>query len=185
MSNSLRDQLIKLGLATSEQAQRARSGDRKRQRQAKQQKRGGRAPQTEAARLAAEAVAREKERSRELNRQRQAEAERLASEAQARDLVVKHEIVRRPSDKDVGFNFVHDGKIKQIYVSPELRRQLVEGKVAIGRTRGRFRVVPVEVARKVQPIAPYLVVFLSDGTGPEETEDPAYAEHPIPDDLTW
>src|SRR5690606_39738459 len=72
-----------------------------------------------------------------------------------------------------------------IYVSPELRRQLVEGKVAICRTRGRFRVVPVEVARKVQPIAPYLVVFLSDGTGPEETEDPAYAEHPIPDDLTW
>lgn len=183
MSNSLRDQLIKAGLATQEDLKRAKAGDRKRHRQAKQQKRvGGEAPQTEAAKLAAEAAARERARAQELNRQRHAEAERLAAEAQARDMVVKNEIARQPSDKDVGFNFTHKGKIKQIYISPELHKQLVAGKLAVCRTRGRFRVVPAEIAQKVQPIAPYLVAYLSDG---KEAEDPDYADFPIPDDLMW
>jgi uncharacterized protein YaiL (DUF2058 family) len=183
MSNSLRDQLLKAGLATQEHLKRAKASDRKHHRQAKQQKRtGGPAPQTEAARLAAEAAAREKARAQALNRERQAEQDRLAAEAQARDMVVKSEISRPQSEKDVGFNFTHKGKIKQIYVSPELHKQLVAGKLAVCRTRGRYRVVPVEVAQKVQPIAPYLVAFLSDG---KEPEDPDYADFPIPDDLMW
>lgn len=183
MSNSLRDQLMKAGVATQEHLKRARASDRKRHRQAKQQRRsGGEAQQTESARLAAEAAARERARAQELNRKRHAETERLAAEAQARDMVVENEIARKQSDKDVGFNFSHKGKIKQIYISPELHKQLVAGKLAICRTRGRFRVVPAEVAQKVQPIAPYLVAYLSDGKG---TEDPAYADFPIPDDLMW
>lgn len=183
MSNSLRDQLMKAGVATQEHLKRAKASDRQRYRQAKQQKRtGSEAPQTEAAKLAAEAAVREKERARQLNRQRHAEAERLAAEAQARDLVVEKEIARSQSDKDVGFNFSHKGKIKQIYVSPDLHKQLVAGKLAICRTRGRFRVVPVEVARKVQPIAPYVIAFLPDD---KPAEDPDYADFPIPDDLMW
>src|SRR5690606_26793454 len=105
MSNSLRDQLIKAGLATEEHLKRARASDRRQHRQANQQKRaGGQKPQSEAARLAAEAAAREKAKAQALNRERQAEKERLAAEAQARDLVVKSEISRPPSDKDIAFN---------------------------------------------------------------------------------
>lgn len=183
MSNSLRDQLIKAGLATEEHLKRARASDRRQHRQANQQKRaGGQKPQSEAARLAAEAAAREKAKAQALNRERQAEKERLAAEAQARDLVVKSEISRPPSDKDIAFNFTHGGKIKYIYVNPDLHKQLVAGKLAICRTRGRFRVVPVEVARKVQPIAPYVIAFLPDD---KPAEDPDYADFPSPDDLMW
>lgn len=183
MKNSLRDQLIKAGVATEEHLKRAKASDRKHYRQAKQQKRaGGRAPQTEAARLAAEAAAREKARAQALNRERQAEMNRQAAEAQARDMVVQGEIARKPAETDIAFNFDHGGKIRKVYVNAALHKDLVAGKLAICRTRGRYRVVPVEVARKVQPIAPYLVVFLSDGPEPE---DPAYADYPIPDDLMW
>lgn len=183
MSNSLRDQLIKAGVATEQHLKRAKANDRKHHRQANQQKRtGGEAPKTEAARLAAEAAAREKARAQAINRERQAEKNQQAAEAQARDMVVKSEISRPQSDKDLAFNFTHGGKIKKVYVNPDLHKQLVAGKLAICRTRGRYRVVPVDVARKVQPIAPYLVAFLSDG---KPAEDPDYADHPIPDDLMW
>lgn len=183
MKNSLRDQLIKAGVANEEHLKRAKASDRKHYRQAKQQKRsGGEAPQTEAARLAAEAAAREKARAQALNRERQAEANRLAAEAQARDMVVQSEISRAPAETDIAFNFDHGGKIRKVYVSAELHKSLVAGKLAICRTRGRYRLVPVEVARKVQPIAPYLVAFLSDGPKPE---DPDYADFPVPDDLMW
>src|SRR5699024_1917841 len=100
MKNSLRDQLMKTGVATEEHLKRAKASDRKRYRQAKQQKRsGGAAPQTEAAQLAAEAAARDKARAQALNRQRQAEQDKQAAETQARDLVVNSEISRPQSDK--------------------------------------------------------------------------------------
>lgn len=183
MSNSLRDQLIKAGVATENHLKRAKASDRKQHRQANQQKRsGGPAPQSEAARLAAEAAAREKAKAQAINRERQAEKDKQAAEAQARDMVVKSEISRPQSEKDIAFNFTHGGKIKHVYVNPDLHKQLVAGKLAICRTRGRYRVVPVEVAQKVQPVAPYLVAFLHDG---KDAQDPDYADHPIPDDLMW
>lgn len=183
MKNSLRDQLIKSGVATEEHLKRAKASDRKRYRQSKQQKRsGGSAPQTEAARLAAEAAAREKARAQSLNRERQAKADRQAAEAQARDMVVQNEIARTQAETDIAFNFNHGGKIRKVYVNAELHKNLVAGKLAICRTRGRYRLVPVEVARKVEPIAPYLVAFLGDGPEPE---DPDYADFPVPDDLMW
>jgi|SRR5690625_2216193 len=183
MRNSLRDQLIKAGLANEEHLKRAKASDRKHHRQAKQQKRAGKgAPQTESARLAAEAAARERARAQALNRQRQAEADRLAAEAQARDMVVQNEIARTQAESDIAFNFNHGGKIRKVYVNAELHKELAAGKLAICRTRGRYRLVPVEIARKVEPIAPYLVAFLSDGSEPE---DPDYADFPVPDDLMW
>jgi uncharacterized protein YaiL (DUF2058 family) len=183
MSNSLRDQLIKAGLANDNHLKRAKAGDRKQHRQANQQKRsGGPAPQSEAARLAAEAAAREKARAQALNREMQQKKNQEAAEAQARDLVVKSEISRPQSDKDIAFNFMHGGKIKHVYVGPDLHKKLAAGELAVCRTRGRYRVVPVEVARKVQPIAPYLVAFVADD---KPSEDPDYADHPIPDDLMW
>lgn len=183
MGNSLREQLIKAGVANENQLKKARAHDRRQHRQANQSKRtGAPAPEREAAVLARRAAEQKKARDRELNLKQQAAKERQAAEAQARDLVVKSEIQRKQSDKDIAFNFTHGGKIKLVYVSPELHRKLSAGELAICRTRGRYRVVPKAVAEKVQPIAPYLVAFLADAAA---EEDPAYAEHPIPDDLMW
>lgn len=185
MGDSLRDQLLKAGLANDSHLKKAKAADRRQNRQANQQKRsgdGGPAPQRESAKLAQEAIEQKKARDRELNKKMQSERERQAAEAQARDMVVEREISRPQNEKDISFNFTHGGKIKHVYVAPELHKQLTKGELAICRTRGRYRLVPKEVAQKVQPIAPYLVAYLSDG--PAE-EDPAYADHPIPDDLMW
>jgi uncharacterized protein YaiL (DUF2058 family) len=184
MGDSLRDQLLKAGLANESHLKKAKAGDRRQNRQANQQKRsgGGPAPQRESTKLAQDAIEQKKARDRELNRKLQSEREQQAAEAQARDMVVEREISRPQSEKDISFNFTHGGKIKHVYVNPDLHKQLTAGELAICRTRGRYRLVPKGVAQKVQPIAPYLVAYLSDGPA---QEDPAYAEHPIPDDLMW
>lgn len=184
MSNSLRDQLIKAGLANEEHAKKARAADARHHRQANQQKKQGGPSQIqrEASRAAEQAAAEKKARDLALNRKIAEEKQRQADEAAARDLVVKSEISRPQSEKDIAFNFMHGGKIKHVYVNPDLHKQLTAGELAICRTRGRYRVVPRKVAEKVKPIAPYLVAFLDDGGS---QDDPAYADHPIPDDLMW
>jgi len=184
MSNSLRDQLIKAGLANEKQLKQAKQQDFQQHKQANRQKKqgGGGKVQSEAAQAAAAAAAAKRARDQELSRKAHQEQEQRAREAQARDLVVKSEITRPQSDKDIAFHFTQEGKVKHVYVNPDIHKQLTAGKLAICRTRGRFRVVPTEIAEKVRPIAPYLVIFIASD---QPAEDPAYLEHPIPDDLMW
>lgn len=183
MSNSLRDQLIKAGLADEKQLKKAKAEDAKFHRQANQQKKqGGPAPKRETTQAAEAAAAAKRARDQQRARTAHAEKERLAREAAARDLVVEQEIKRPTSDKDLAFHFTQEGKVKHVYVNPDIHKQLTAGKLAVCRTRGRFRVVPTEIAEKVRPIAPYLVTFIATDT---PAEDPSYADHPIPDDLMW
>lgn len=179
MSDSLRDQLLKSGLAKEQDLKKVRSNKQKKRRAGKRPP--GPAPESEAAREAARSEAAKRERDRELNRTRHAEREREAREKAAREMVIAREIPHG-RDSDTAFNFTHQGRIKKINVSPEQRKQLADGRIAIARTRGRFRLVPREVADRVAPDAPFLIAWVNDG--PEDS-DPAYEEHPIPDDLMW
>ncbi|MBA1147283.1 DUF2058 domain-containing protein [Ectothiorhodospiraceae bacterium WFHF3C12] len=174
MSDALREQLLKAGLTTEQDVKQARS---EKKRKGKPKRKAQPAPaQTEAERREAEKRARD----RALNREREAERQRKADEHAARELVVKHEIPHG-QDGEIGFNFTYGSRIKQIYVNAEQQKQLAAGTLAIARTRGRFRLIPREVAEKVKPKAPFIIAFLDEGGD----DDPAYEEHPIPDDLVW
>lgn len=180
MSDSLREQLLKSGLAQEKDLKKVRT-EKKRERK-EQQNRGKRAPQpsSEAARAAADAAAAERLRAQALNRERELARKQKADEHAAREMLLKHEIAHGKGD--VAFNVTVNNKIKHFYVSREQHKQLSEGKLAVGRTRNLFRLVPREVGEKVQALTPFLMVYLLD---PDAAADPAYEEHPIPDDLMW
>jgi uncharacterized protein YaiL (DUF2058 family) len=182
MSDALREQLLKAGLATEQDVKRARTQKRHQDRNHRKQGKGRARPQSETAQQTADAQAQKRARDRTLNQRREAEKRRKADEHAARELVIKHEIAHG-RDGDLAFNFMHDGRIKKIYVSREQQQQLAEGKIAIARTRGRFRLIPRDIAERVRPRAPFLVAFLSEGDS--AADDPAYADHPVPDDLIW
>lgn len=182
MSDALREQLLKAGLTTEQDLKRTKTQKRHQDRDHRKQGKGRPRPQSEAARQAADAEAQKRARDRTLNQRREAERRRKADENAARELVIKHEIAHG-REGDLAFNFTHDGRIKKIYVSSDQQQQLAQGKLAVARTRGRFRLIPREVADRVRPRAPFLIAFVSEGgSGPE---DPAYEDHPIPDDLMW
>lgn len=181
MSDSLRDQLLKTGLTTEQDIKRAKTQKHRQSRQHKGRK-GAPPVQSEAARQVAEAEAQKRARDRTLNRRHEDERRRQADEKAARGLVVANEIAHG-KDSDLAFNFPHGTRIKKIHVSPEQQRQLAAGELAIARTRGRYRLIPREVADKVRPMAPFLIAWIGEQSA--EADDPAYQEHPIPDDLMW
>ncbi|MCS4503559.1 DUF2058 domain-containing protein [Arhodomonas aquaeolei] len=183
MSNSLREQMLKSGLASEEDVKRVESQKKGRKKGPKKKKSQRQAPKSDAASHAELYDQAKRARDRDLNREREAERRRQADEKAARKMVLDSEIRRSERDADVAFHFTHGERIKRLYVTGAQQTQLARGELAIARTRGHYRLIPAEVADRVEPVAPFLIAFRG---GPVEGEDdPAYEEHPIPDDLMW
>jgi len=112
------------------------------------------------------------------------------AEQQAARRALEREVVqlikanrRIHNDGEEVFNFIDGQKVGRIYVTPTMQGELTRGELAIVRLRTRYAVVPTNVASLIAEKAPELVIA-SQPAAPEES-DPAYLEHPIPDDLRW
>lgn len=179
MADSLADQLLKAGLATKQDAKRVEAEKRRQKRQKKP--RNSKTTKSEAALAAERAKAEKRQRDQALNREREFERRQKANENAAREMVLKHEIPHG-KDGEIAFHFTRDSKVKHIYVTAAQQKKLAAGELAIARTRGHYRLLPRDIAERVKSLAPFLIVFLHEGG---EDDDPAYQEHPIPDDLVW
>ncbi|MGH8493723.1 MAG: DUF2058 domain-containing protein [Moraxellaceae bacterium] len=172
---SLKDQLMKAGLAN---AKKARKAEHEKRQQAKD-------PQAETAQqLAQKAQSEKAERDRELNRQRQEEMERKAVIAQIRQLTENNRIDRKGGD--IGWQFTDEKKIKKIYVTKAQQGQLERGQIAIVRLDEGHELVPAMVAEKIRQRDAAAVVLLNSRsvTAESDADDP-YADYKIPDDLMW
>jgi uncharacterized protein len=115
----------------------------------------------------------------------------LKKEAQSARRVLEREIVQvikanrhRHNDGDEVYNFVDGAKVGRIYVTAETHAGLTAGELAIVRLRTRYAVVSTLTATSIAAKAPEYVVVARQDSQPVEL-DPAYAAHPIPDDLRW
>lgn len=179
MSDNLREQLLKAGLVDEQSVKKAKTHKRKKRRQGEADD-----SQTEASRAAAQREADRKARDRTLNRRREEARQQQADEQAARQMVMDAEVAH---DGEVRFNFNHNGRIRPIHVSADQRKALAAGKLAIARTRGRYRLIPGDLVEKIRARAPFLIAWTAADSASEENsaEDDAYADHPIPDDLMW
>jgi uncharacterized protein YaiL (DUF2058 family) len=175
MSESLRDQLLKMGLVTEKQARQASQPQRRPSRHQPP-------PPAEATRAAREAEAAKVARDQELNRQRQTQAEAKARIAQIRQWI-EQERVPKPQGDDT-YNFVYGGKIRRIAIDAELRSRLGRGDIAIVRCEGRFDYVPAATAARIRERDERAVVQLGADAKPVDEDDP-YRHHVVPDDLMW
>lgn len=172
---SLKDQLMKAGLANAKKVRRA---EHEKRQMAKD-------PNAETAdKLAAKTLAEKAERDRELNRLQQEEKDRRAVAAQVRQLIEAHRISR--DGGDVPYQFTDDKKIKKLYVRPAQQTQLASGQIAVVRLGEGYELVPTVVAEKVRQRDEAAVVLLNTRKPAQagDEEDP-YAAYQIPDDLMW
>ena len=176
---SLQDQLMKAGLADPKKAKAIRNEKHK---QRKQQPKGSvQVNETEVrARQAREEKA---ERDRHLNLKRQQEAEKKAIQAQIRQLVETNKLDR--SRGETSYQFVHDKKIKKMYVDDTQADQLSRGRLAIVFVNDQYEIVADGVARKITERDEQAVVVLHDRKKDDVGEDDPYAGYEIPDDLMW
>lgn len=176
---SLQDQLLKAGLADETKARTIRGEKRK---QRKQQPKGT-AQVNEAEERALKARQEKAEHDRQLNLERKKEADKKAIQAQIRQLVETNRLNR--SRGETSYQFVHDKKIKKIFVDDKMVDQLSRGRLAVVCVNGEYELVAEGVARKIMERDASAVIVLHDRQAEDHGDDDPYAGYEIPDDLMW
>jgi uncharacterized protein YaiL (DUF2058 family) len=176
---SLQEQLLKAGLVDKNKAKRAHQDKSK---QKKVERRTGTQTIDEARLAALETQQKNLERTRELNAQRVEAAKQKSIAAQIAQMVQQSR--QSKGGGDIAYNFTHGTKIERMYVSAEVQRHLIAGRLVIIRLGSATELVPRIVADKIAERDPSLVVRVNK-TSTEIDEDDPYAAFQVPDDLMW
>ena len=123
------------------------------------------------------------ERDRQLNKQQQEVGERKAIQAQISQLIKMNRIKRESGD--IAYQFTDGTRIKKIYVTEQLQKDLVNGRLAIAKLGNEFELLPSSAAEKIRQRDPQVIVLLNTYEVTGVDEDDPYAEYQIPDDLMW
>ena len=180
--------MLKAGLVDAKKAKKAQKEKRKTakvQRHSKEQI-------VDEARVSAEHARAEKvRRDRELNAERDAVAAKKALSAQIAQLIEmnRQTKVEAGASGDIAYNFTDGTKIKKMYVSELIQRQLSRGRLAIVKLNESYELVPAGVADKIASRdASYIIAQNNKGqsrTQEEDADEDPYADFKIPDDLMW
>jgi len=179
MANPFQDQLLKAGLVSKDKVNKANKSKHK---QAKQQPKNAMTEADERKRQIKQAEQAKAKRDRELNQQKQEQENKKAIAAQIRQLVEMNRISN--DDGEVVYNFEHDKKIKNIYVTEEQRTQIINGRLAIVQLHDKYQLVSKQVAEKIMQRDAGFVIVCNEATQASD-EDDEYADFKVPDDLMW
>lgn len=179
MANPFQDQLLKAGVVTKDKVNKANKSKHK---QAKQQAKNAVTDAELRKREIAQAEKLKAERDRELNRLKVEEENKKAVVAQIKQLVEMNRLAS--GEGETAYNFADDNKIKTVYVSDEVRKQIINGRLAIARVDGRYEIVPKAVADKIRQRDASFIVLSNESTQTSD-EDDEYADFKVPDDLMW
>ncbi|MEO7148620.1 MAG: DUF2058 family protein [Rhodanobacteraceae bacterium] len=177
MSDSLRDQLLKVGLKPARKLESARPDTARAAPLAAKPARKSGAEEVDLAR--AYAIRAQAEKAGRERGEREAQQQAQARRERKRRL---HELLDGKSlnreDTEHPRHFEHVGKIRRIYVTVEQLQQINAGELGVVLQAGRFLLVTREIALQVQAIAPDAVALLVD-------PDTDIGDDDVPADLMW
>jgi uncharacterized protein YaiL (DUF2058 family) len=177
---SLQEQLLKSGLANETKAKQVKAEKRK---QTKQQRNNGIEIIDDVKTNVEQLRLQQAERDRELNQLRKQTEEQKALAAQVRQIVETHDM---PQDANgIGYQFTDHGKVKTVYVAQKVREALINGRAGIVRLEAEYKIVPLEIAQKIQARHAESLVVLNQEQPESASSDDPYAAYQIPDDLIW
>jgi uncharacterized protein len=177
MSNALKEQLLKAGLADAKKLKAVK----KEKHQQKVQAGKNQKVVNEASLLAEQTRQQQIERDRQLNQQKQAVVQQKAIAAQVKQLIGTNTI---NAQGDVGYNFTDGKLIKRLYVSKKQHDELSRGLLAIAKQDEQYYLLPAAVAEKIRQRQSDSIIVLNIKQQQQDEEDP-YADFKIPDDLMW
>lgn len=202
MSQSLRDQLVKAGLATTAQAKKAERSKRAETTAQRQQGKSAKGKkgkdgqssttQSETEKVKAKAAQQRAEkaaRDKALAQQRNEKSQAKALQAQITQLIRQNDERTKVSDDDaVPYNFLHGKKIKKIFVNKVQLDALSVGRLVVVNNNGLYHFVSAKVAKQIEERDPrrIIVAHRRDEKPPEPgSDDEFYAKFEVPDDLDW
>ncbi len=176
---SLQDQLLKAGLTNETKAKQVRTEKRK---QTKKQQKNKVEVVNEAKQQLQQTKEKQLEKDRLLNHKRNEEADKKQIVNQIYQLI---DLNKLPKDQEgEAYNFTDQNKVKKLYVSEEVRKNIISGRLAIVKSKSSYEIVPVPVAEKIKQRDEKVVIVLFTETD-EASEDDEYQGYEIPDDLMW
>lgn len=177
MSNALKEQLLKAGLADAKKLKAVK----KEKHQQKVQAGKNQKIVNEASVLAEQARQQQIERDRVLNQQKQAALQQKAIAAQVKQLINNNTI---KAQGEVAYNFTDGKLVKRLYVNNKLHDELSRGLLAIAKQDEQYYMVPAAVAEKIKQRQSDSIIVLNVKQQQVDEDDP-YADFKIPDDLMW
>jgi uncharacterized protein YaiL (DUF2058 family) len=178
VAKTLQEQLRLAGLANQKQVVKARKAKNTKE---KMQRKGA-VVVDEAADLVKQQNVEKLAKDRALNDAKNRAAEERAVQAQIQQMMELNAILDRG---DVEFSYDHNGKIRNLFVTAEIRKALVNGVLSIVGANQSESIVPSKVARKIaERDASWILLLNSKGDSGAESDD-EYAGYEIPDDLMW
>ena len=177
MSNALKEQLLKAGLADAKKLKAVKKEKHKQKVQAGKNQ----TVVNEASMLAEQKRLQQVERDKQLNQQKQAALQQKAIAAQVKQLIGNNTI---KAQGEVGYNFTDVKMVNRLYVSSRQHDELSRGLLAIAKQDEQYYLVPAAVAEKIIQRQAESIVVLNAKQQQEDEDDP-YADFKIPDDLMW
>ena len=159
MSESLRSQLLKAGLGKAPEPKASKPKAPKPQPKAQAKDQGKPPPKPKARRKSA------------LSQTRREQAK----------LIIEQRRLPRGQGA-CAYHFLDGKKVRKLYVTEAQRDGLAAGAMVLVRHGAGFEVIEEKVAEKIRELDDRLVLPKPQAPG---ADDPAYADHPIPDDLDW
>jgi len=180
MNNPFQEQLLKAGMVTKQQVQKAKQSKHKNKKQQKNKK----TKVVDESKLHAQQALKEKaEQDRALNKKKEEDARKKAISSEVNQLI-NDNLIRRGEDCELVYNFEHMDKVKRIYINEDMKKKIIQGVLGMARIDGRYELVPKAVAEKIQQRNEKRIVLFDSSDQAVDENDP-YADYQIPDDLEW
>lgn len=182
MAKSLKEQLFSAGIASKKQLKTAEIEQRKKAKTLPAKHKKGSTSNDTHIEMAQQE---KKAKDRELNELKQQELLKKAKQAEIQQLLEQHQI-KVPQDADIRFHFLHNTKIKDIWLTQEQHDQLTAKLITPICFNNHTYLVSIEVYEKILARDPALALSNDQNLKQRiQAEEEEYADFPIPDDLNW
>jgi len=169
---TLQEQMLKAGLVNAKKLKKAKKGSKKSRVQAR-----------EAKEAVEQKKAEQRERDIELNKQRAAEQLSKELKAQIKQLIQMNKIDCK--DGEIKYNFTDGTLVKSLYVTEEIRQQLIKGNLSIAKSEESYVIIPSSAAKKIAERDEESIIENKASSEEQLDEDDPYADFVVPDDLMW
>jgi len=176
MSDSLKDQLLALGLASKKGALQKREKAVSRPPKTKR-KQGGDTDISldQAYRIRVKEERLEKERA--VTQKRELERQRRETNRKIREIVTDCAV--RDEKAEIKRNFVYKGRIRSVLATREQIEAINNGSLGVVYLSGNYHLLPLD---RIEEIRAYAADHIPDLSGAENEDE---KDHPVPDDLIW
>jgi len=175
MSNSLKDQLLALGLATKKVKPSPRKQAKARPEARKLNNRSAEISLDQAYKIRGKEDRQQKEQA--ITRKRELERQRRQINQKIQALVKENAI--RDAAADSKRNFLYKGRIRSVLATREQVGEINKGSIGVVYLSGNYHLMPQDKIEEIRQFAPDHIPDLQGAESEDEKDNP------VPDDLIW